>query len=373
MLPDWLRALLALAEHVAAESRIYVWRDSEFVEFQSIPTSFASGLEHFTIDNETYLAVANHRNLSVPYGASSSYVAESRIYVWNGSAFEEFQSFATDGAESLKFFEVGGAKYLAVAANSNSLSGVVAYRWTGAKGAALGLWQHLAGERTISVEFFSFNGESYLAAAMDSINKIYKWESSHSMFQDLQTIVADRAHGCMAFEVSNVQYLVLANLNEQPPHLYAWNGSSFEHILDVGTTSAYSSQFFGISGTAYLAVAAAGGYQVFEFRLPTSSSSSTTATRTTTKAALGALGASGVKTWPIISRTRTQCGRAATLPASACVVILGVKRTLNLGSYLMLLSFLLQVARIWTTRKFMFDLPARLPPQRPERRGLCPH
>ncbi|CAE7555084.1 Tspear [Symbiodinium natans] len=167
---------------------------------------------------------------------------------------------------------------------------------------------------------------------MDSINKIYKWESSHSMFQDLQTIVADRAHGCMAFEVSNVQYLVLANLNEQPPHLYAWNGSSFEHILDVGTTSAYSSQFFGISGTAYLAVAAAGGYQVFEFRLPTSSSSSTTATRTTTKTATTTTRTEGPL--PALSRQRRfafgMAGSWSLMALAGYLVLLGILAILSM-------------------------------------------
>jgi EPTP domain. len=64
--------------------------DSEFVEFQAIPTKGAYDWESFTINGEYYIAVANLYD-------GSSYETTSSIYKWNGNAFSVFQTFSTYG------------------------------------------------------------------------------------------------------------------------------------------------------------------------------------------------------------------------------------------------------------------------------------
>ena len=62
------------------------------VEFQSIPTEGGCDFEHFQVDGEDFLAIANNRI------SSNQWELNSMIYHWNGTAFEEFQSIPTKGA-----------------------------------------------------------------------------------------------------------------------------------------------------------------------------------------------------------------------------------------------------------------------------------
>ena len=73
-------------------------------------------METFMVGDETYLAVANHYENE----SDNTYDIDSKIYRWNGSAFEEFQFIATNGASDWESFEIDGITYLAVA---NSIYG----------------------------------------------------------------------------------------------------------------------------------------------------------------------------------------------------------------------------------------------------------
>ena len=81
-------------------------------EFQSIPTNGAYDGEFFTINNDSYLAVANMFD-------GSTYNIDSKIYKWNGTNFVEFQTILTNAALDWEFFTIGSAYYLAVANYSN--------------------------------------------------------------------------------------------------------------------------------------------------------------------------------------------------------------------------------------------------------------
>merc|ERR1711924_239056 len=80
-------------------SKVYKWNGARFVEFQSIPTRGARSWESFEISGEHYLAVANTRD------GSGSYNTDSKIYKWNGTRFDEFQSIATNSAYDWESFE----------------------------------------------------------------------------------------------------------------------------------------------------------------------------------------------------------------------------------------------------------------------------
>lgn len=66
------------------DSVIYRWSytEFEFTPFQRIPTAGAFALQHFVIQAQHYLAVANH--LDVPGG---SYLQDSLVFVWNTHCF----------------------------------------------------------------------------------------------------------------------------------------------------------------------------------------------------------------------------------------------------------------------------------------------
>jgi len=79
---------------------------TEFVEFQSIPTSGAADWEFFTIGSDHYLAVANYYN-------DSTHDLDSKLYRWDGTSFVEFHSIPTNGARDWEFFTIGSDHYLA--------------------------------------------------------------------------------------------------------------------------------------------------------------------------------------------------------------------------------------------------------------------
>lgn len=68
-------------------------------EYQSIPTDSAMDWEAFTIDGNTYLAVANSYN-------GSSHNIDSKIYKWNGISFAEYQSIPTNSAMDWEAFTI---------------------------------------------------------------------------------------------------------------------------------------------------------------------------------------------------------------------------------------------------------------------------
>jgi uncharacterized protein YegL len=89
-------------------SKLYKWNGASFVEFQSIPTSWAIDWEFFKVGTDSYLAVANFQN-------DSTHSIHSTIYKWSGVNFVELQSIPSDGAYNWESFIIGDRTYLALA------------------------------------------------------------------------------------------------------------------------------------------------------------------------------------------------------------------------------------------------------------------
>jgi hypothetical protein len=83
--------------------------------FQSIPTQGARAWEFFSINNHSYLAVANWYN-------GNSYSINSQILRFDGSSFVHFQSIPTQGALDWEFFSIAGQSFLAVANHHSALT-----------------------------------------------------------------------------------------------------------------------------------------------------------------------------------------------------------------------------------------------------------
>jgi hypothetical protein len=54
-------------------------------------------LESFSIDSFSFLAVANYAN-------ETSRISDSKIYIWNGLSFAEYQAIPTNGANDWESF-----------------------------------------------------------------------------------------------------------------------------------------------------------------------------------------------------------------------------------------------------------------------------
>jgi len=239
-------------------SKIYKWNGTSFVEYQSIPTNGAYNWESFIINGETYLAVANNTT------GSGVHDIHSKIYKWNGSAFIEYQSILTYGALDWEYFTIEGESYLALANNyalgTYFLDSKI-YRWNGSSFVEFQLIPTMAGHEW---RYFTIDGESYLAVAnqyngtfyVDS--KIYKWNGFS--FVEYQPIPTVGAFDLETFQVGANTYLAIANnytgtTYNQDSKIYMWNGNLFEEVQAIPTHSAHDWESFSIEGQTYLAVA----------------------------------------------------------------------------------------------------------------------
>ena len=110
---------LAVANHAkpdgagldySIDSVIYKWDGREFVEYQQIPTTGAIDFEHFKVNRYNFLAVANALD-----GITTR--VDSTIYYFDSltKQFKHLQSIPTIGAADWEHFEINGDHYLAVA------------------------------------------------------------------------------------------------------------------------------------------------------------------------------------------------------------------------------------------------------------------
>lgn len=126
---------------------------------QSINTKGADEWEFFTMNNQSYLAVANHFD-------GGSWAINSQIFVFNGTSFVLFQNIATVGASGVEWFSINDQHYLAIAnSNDNSINYAVnshIYKFQAATSSFV-LYQSIPTQCAQKFRYFSINNESYLA------------------------------------------------------------------------------------------------------------------------------------------------------------------------------------------------------------------
>ncbi|XP_074548223.1 thrombospondin-type laminin G domain and EAR repeat-containing protein-like [Halichoeres trimaculatus] len=201
-------------------SVIYKWskRRKKFVQFQTLQTYCARDWEAFNINQQTYLAVANHRK------GDNNHTIDSVVYKWNKltKSFGVHQTLPTSGAYDWEFFTVGPYHFLVVA---NAFDGVT--------------------------------------TSVDSV--IYLWVNGS--FQVFQTVKTFCATDWEMFQIGSRVFLVVANghrLNAKGPSQYAinstiyeldMNGQVFVKFQDIFTYSAVDWEFFSLGEEYFLVVA----------------------------------------------------------------------------------------------------------------------
>ena len=246
-----------------ADSPIYAWYGTEFAEFQKLPTIGAADLEHFVIDNTTYLAVMNFQD-------GSDRAQTSVIYRWNGSGFEDAQGIPTSGGRRARHFQIDSVDFLAVL---NENGAVAVYRWAADKFA---LKQSISTANfPLVLEPFSSNDLHYLAiGGTSSTSSVYVWSGSE--FQLLGTInTPGGVYDLHAFWAEGTQYLATALWKQRQSTIFALNGTGFEERFHVDAFSATDWSSFTASGTVYLAVANSDAPSEI-FRFPTTTSITST-------------------------------------------------------------------------------------------------
>ena len=181
-----------------------------FIEFQSIPTQGACDWESFTINGDTYLAVANW-SIDV-----TQFNVDSLIYRFNGVSFVEYQRIPTHSAHDLESFVINGETYLVVANHqigSTNAADSVIYKWNGT---AFGEFQKIKTIGAIHWESIKIDGQTYLAVAnmyagygdYNGNSVVYKWNDQSMSFIEYQKILSHGAMYIHSFAIDHISSMV---------------------------------------------------------------------------------------------------------------------------------------------------------------------
>lgn len=248
-------------------SVIYKWsrKRRRFVQLQTLQTHCARDWEAFSINQHTYLAVANHR-------AGSNHTIDSLIYKWNrlAKAFEVHQRLPTSGAYDWEFFTVGPYHFLVVA---NAFDGVttsvdsVIYVWVNE---GFQVFQTIKTYCATDWEMFQIGGRVFLVVANGhrlvgsrhgryAINStIYELDMHARMFVRFQDITTYSAVDWEFFSLGEEHFLVVANSFSGESYslnsiLYRWQGyEGFVPVHFLPTIGCSDWEFFTWKGESYL-------------------------------------------------------------------------------------------------------------------------
>ncbi|XP_055015652.1 thrombospondin-type laminin G domain and EAR repeat-containing protein-like [Boleophthalmus pectinirostris] len=248
-------------------SVIYKWsrKRRRFVRLQTLQTHCARDWEAFTINQQHYLAVANHR-------IGNNHTIDSLIYKWNrlAKAFELHQRLPTSGAYDWEFFSVGPYHFLVVA---NAFDGVttsvdsVIYVWVNE---AFQVFQTIKTYCATDWEMFQIGGRVFLVVANGhrlvgsgqgryAINStIYELDLHARMFVRFQDITTYSAVDWEFFSLGEQYFLVVANSFSGETYslnsvLYRWQGyEGFVPVHFLPTIGCSDWEFFTWKGESYL-------------------------------------------------------------------------------------------------------------------------
>ncbi|XP_070698911.1 thrombospondin-type laminin G domain and EAR repeat-containing protein-like [Pempheris klunzingeri] len=249
-------------------SVIYKWsrKRKRFVRFQTLQTHCARDWEAFNINQQTYLAVANHRQ------GDDNHTIESVIYRWNTltKSFEAHQMLLTSGAYDWEFFTVGPYHFLVVA---NAFDGVttsvdsVIYVWVNG---SFQVFQTIKTFCATDWEMFQIGSRVFLVVANGhrlhgsgpsryAINStIYELDMNGQLFVRFQDIVTYSAVDWEFFSLGEEYFLVVANSFNGESYslnsiLYRWQGyEGFVPIHWLPTIGCSDWEFFSSKGESYL-------------------------------------------------------------------------------------------------------------------------
>jgi hypothetical protein len=155
------------------DSKVYLWSGAQFELFQSIPTFGAHDVEMFSNGPFTFLGFANYYN-----DVSKKHTIDSKIYIWNGKEFEEFQSIPTKGATDIEVFTVCNKQYVAVANNYDGSSTNIPSAIYEVGHAGLNLYQQVTVDQVIRWSSFTHGNDTFLFGGPNSSSKksyFFKW------------------------------------------------------------------------------------------------------------------------------------------------------------------------------------------------------
>ena len=235
-------------------SVIYQWDGKQFVVFQNFPTNGATNFNFFQILPEMFLAVTSYNdNLNTP-------ITNSIIYKWEVNQFKKFQEIETERAIGSTAFVINNEAFIAFADHFKSREGYSVqspvYKWSFNSFVKV---QTLQTYGAHDVKSFTHYGETFVAFTNGDNGKsndidsfIYKWNGSR--FVHFQSILTHGAVAMHPFEICHETYLGVANWKGFSA-VYQFNVSRFVKYQKKMTYGATDMTSFEYKGHIYLAIA----------------------------------------------------------------------------------------------------------------------
>ena len=208
---------LALANYYdgrthSTKSVIYKWSSSgKFNKFQEIATEGAMGCMAFVLNNDTFIAFANH------WKSQQKYSVQSTMFKWSGGHFVKLQSLQTYGAFDVKSFNINGHTFLVFAnhySGSSYNTNSFIYKWNGNK---FVLFQSISTRGALAWHPFAISGQTYLGVAnyydfsQKHNTQSVVYQASGARFIKYQEIPTHGARDMTSFEYKGHTYLAVAN------------------------------------------------------------------------------------------------------------------------------------------------------------------
>lgn len=252
------------------KSRIYRYSaiTSRFKVVQEVDTNGARGWEAFTLNGTTCLAVANFYN-------GRTYNVTSRIYRYSAVSelFEVMQEVDTSGALDWEAFTINGETFLAVAnsrdgdGNTFNVKSCI-YRYSTVSN-QFEVVQEVETSGAVDWKAFMLDSVVYLAVANayngtthNIKSRIYRHSAISDQFEALQEVASSGAYDWEAFTLNGAAYLAVTNYKDDSnfnliSRVYRYSATTerFELVQEVNTNGALDWQAFTLGGASYLAVA----------------------------------------------------------------------------------------------------------------------
>jgi hypothetical protein len=238
---------------INTNSTLFEWKNGTFETFQQFPTFAAKQWRAFAIGQRHFLALAQG---VVMEGLVATNPSESIIFEWNGTSFQFFQTVPSAWGYNWTHFQIEDEHYLAYADHAKPS---IILRWNGA---SFQEFQTLEGKSGRSFHFFESGGESYLAfAVLQGDTLLYRW--SEGKFIEHQTLSGPGGREFTSFVHHGNLYLVQVNFLTGSPKtpktdldsvIYRFENGRFTCAECFPTNGATDAAVFRIGARMYLAI-----------------------------------------------------------------------------------------------------------------------
>eukprot|EP00051_Salpingoeca_urceolata_P019237 m.278372 g.278372 ORF g.278372 m.278372 type:complete len:428 (-) comp19381_c0_seq5:7-1290(-) len=247
-------------------SKLFRFNGTAFEEYQDLPSIAAEKVKQFAIDDDQFVVVVNHEQ-----EADDATVIDSTVYRWNGTRLLPFTTVSGSLVYDAEPIVDGDNVYL-VLVQQETDSYVVKYNRTSR---TFDHHQTLVGRSGEDAESWTMDGEVYVAlpsydtsATVAQNTIVYKLDSTSGLFEVFQSLPAPDAEAAEHFVIDGQHYLAVAlffsvsNVVESP--IFHYNGTSFVQHQTYQTSGGHDFEFFEVNGIRYLAAANFRNMAVFE-------------------------------------------------------------------------------------------------------------